>query len=190
MALSSEEQAKIKYYHSLGMITDPRRVDAGKASTTQTLQNFLSSLSVVAISSKDFNLAEKMSIEGLTVKDSNPVDLHFVYNHLIDLYYKQRDTRPDSIERCVDFCDRDMTSIRQFLKAWRKKLKRPGVKESEVQIPRIPSFERLAIIYEKQGRFSEAINVCKKAIKLDLHDSTKNGFSGRLTRLEKKQNKL
>jgi len=62
--------------------------------------------------------------------------------------------------------------------------------DKDVEIPGIPSFERLAIIYEKQQQYSDAIDICKKAIALKLHDSIKNGFSGRLTRLEKKQNKL
>ena len=54
---------------------------------------------------------------------------------------------------------------------------------------KIPSFQRLAIIYEKKGEYKKAIDICKKAIKYNLRDTSKAGFEGRLERLEKKLNK-
>lgn len=47
----------------------------------------------------------------------------------------------------------------------------------------IPSFSRLAIIYEKQNRIGEAIRICELAISYNLE----GGFEGRLERLRRKQ---
>ena len=40
----------------------------------------------------------------------------------------------------------------------------------EVKLPNIPSFDRLRIIYEKQGRFREAIQIASKAIEVGAWD--------------------
>lgn len=51
------------------------------------------------------------------------------------------------------------------------------------------SFQRLAIIYEKQKQYHEAIDVCKQAIQLGFYkDGTAGQMPGRLARLIKKAN--
>ena len=102
---------------------------------------------------------------------------HFSYNDLIDFYYEQRETRPDALQKCIEYCQADILHIMPFLKKCEHEFG---------DIPRIPSFERLAIIYEKQGRYSEAIGICRKAISLGLWDGTKGRFEGRLERLNQK----
>ena len=44
-------------------------------------------------------------------------------------------------------------------------------------------------LYEKQGKYQEAIDVCKLAIAYRITDATKTGFEGRIRRLEKKMRK-
>lgn len=44
---------------------------------------------------------------------------------------------------------------------------------------------RLAIIYERQGKYEKAIEVCNEAIKRDQDDGTKGGFDGRKNVSEK-----
>lgn len=52
------------------------------------------------------------------------------------------------------------------------------------------SFQRLAIIYEKQGEYEKAIDVCKQAIALGFYkDGTAGQMPGRLARLINKLNK-
>ena len=55
-------------------------------------------------------------------------------------------------------------------------------------IPRITTFQRLAILYEKAGQYKEAIEICNLAIKYGLSDSAKGGYPARLQKLEKKLN--
>lgn len=53
--------------------------------------------------------------------------------------------------------------------------------------PQVPAFVRLAMLYEKQQRYEEAINVCVTAIKCGAtHDGNKGKMYGRLARLIKK----
>lgn len=48
-------------------------------------------------------------------------------------------------------------------------------------------FKCTSLLYEKLEMYEDAINICKKAIKLGYEDDgTKNGMSGRIIRLEKK----
>lgn len=53
--------------------------------------------------------------------------------------------------------------------------------------PHVPAFVRLAMLYEKQQRYEEAINICVTAIKCGAtHDGNKGTMYGRLARLIKK----
>ena len=57
------------------------------------------------------------------------------------------------------------------------------------KIPHYPSLKTLAILYEKEGNYAEAIKVCKAAIKAGADDDgTKGGMTERLRKLEAKQN--
>ena len=111
-------------------------------------------------------------------ENNNPIDLHFSYNYLIKLYYKLRD-KNDYLEKCIDICKKDINLYENKLK------NKSFFKEKDV---RIPSYKRLAIIYEKQGKFEKAIKICQKAINHNLRDNTKQGFEGRLKKLKKKVN--
>ena len=54
----------------------------------------------------------------------------------------------------------------------------------------VPSFQRLAIIYENQDKYAEAIEICKLALNYGLHDNTKADFKGRIEKLAKKALKI
>ncbi|MGP4073822.1 tetratricopeptide repeat protein [Piscibacillus sp. B03] len=132
---------------------------------------------------KDPKEKEKFLLS-LTQKTKNPIDLHFTYNQLIDLYYKQRDEWNHALSDCIKYCKKDINKMDEIIREFKKD---PSYKKNG-SLPRMPSFERLAIIYDKQGNYQEAINICKKAISYGLNDKTKGGFKGRIERLEKKLN--
>jgi len=128
---------------------------------------------------KKYGKAEKLFLKALKAKDDNPIDRHFVYNHLIELYYKLRDERKDALEKCIYYCKEDIKQLPEFLDTW---------KNEYGDIVRCPSVQQLAIIYEKNEKFQEAIDLCNYAINLGLDDGTKGGFQGRIKRLENKMN--
>jgi len=129
------------------------------------------------IFSKEYDEAKKLLLKALEAEDDNPIDRHFVYNGLIKLYYKLRDERTDAMEKCIYYCKEDIRQLQKFLKAYEKEYG---------DIPQCPSVIQLAIIYEKNGEFQKAIDLCNFAIRLRLKDGTKSGFHGRSTKLEKK----
>lgn len=143
-------------------------------STTQTQQGYLKGVGSTALANKDYAFAEKILLKALEADDDNPSDRHFVYNSLIDLYYKRREVREDAIEKCIRYCNQDIERIDEFLNEW------------DGDPPRIPAFKRLAIIYENQGEYDAALEVCDEAIERGLDDGTKGGFEGRKERIKNK----
>lgn len=124
---------------------------------------------------------ELMLVKSLSSCGDNPIERHFIYNQLIDILYKQRNSRADALDLCIKYCIEDIDRIEAFKVAYIKEYE--GIQDNliasgyksqkdryEVKLPRIPSFSRLRIIYEKQGKYREAIQVCSKAIEVEAWD--------------------
>lgn len=178
--LSTAEQAKLhEYSTAFGTGGEYNQLAQSVQATTRTAQSYLKGVGSSAVRAKEYSFAEMVLLKALEVEDGNPTDRHFVYNTLIDLYYKQRDDRDDAIEKCITYCKRDIDSIDAFLTAWMTEY-------GDEEPPRIPSFKRLAIIYEQQGHYAEAVDICELAMDRGLDDGTKGGFAGRKQRLQNK----
>lgn len=117
---------------------------------------------------------------------------HFEYNQLIEVHYKERNKNAKAIDQCIRFCLADIQSIDKFVQAWLEEERILG--KQPRRIPHIPSFERLAIIYEKQGKLEDAIKICEQAIQLGLDDEKKcyspSDFGKRIEKLKTKLSKL
>jgi len=139
---------------------------------------------------KKYNQAETILLAALKAKNDNLIDRHFIYNCLIDLYYKRREEKPEYIDNCIYYCKEDIATLPQFIKEYKKEeCAEFDIKESEVDLPCCPSITRLAIIYENNSQFQEAIDLCNYAINLGLSESTKGGFTKRIEKLINKMNK-
>ncbi|MCK8816597.1 hypothetical protein MWH28_04335 [Natroniella sulfidigena] len=156
-------------------LDDPK----SNVTTSKSTSGFLNDKAGWAISDKKYDLAEKLLLESINRNNDNSIDLHFTYNHLIKLYYKLRD-KNDYLDKCIDICKKDIALYEEELK---------DEKFFKKNDTRIPSFQRLVIIYEKQNKYKKAIKICEKAIKYSMRDTTKSGFEGRLKRLKKKAEK-
>lgn len=95
------------------------------------------------------------------------------------------------MEHVIALCIEDINLAEEFASYYREKnqaLIDGGYADRNSfgnALPNYPSFKRLAIIYEKQKKYCEAIEVCKKAIALGyVEDGTKNKMFGRLKKLE------
>lgn len=181
--LTEDEKQKMRKYSSMGIGGDPKHLEYGDISTSQTQQGFLGSIGYNAVSGKDYTFAEKILFKSLQSIDVNPIDRHFTYLSLIRMYYSQRNILPNAVDECVKYCIEDISHLEEFLKAWKKEEIRIGIPENQILFPLIPSLERLTIIYEKQGKIKEAIEICNIAIKHSLIDSTKGGFEARKAKL-------
>lgn len=117
------------------------------------------------------------------------IDRHFLYNQLIDYYYGLRDKETGALDICKKYCIESINHTPKFLSKDKKQhesLYSGEYKDYEYISPRIPAFQRLAIIYDNEGKYKEAIEVCENALSLKLKDGTKSGFEGRIKRLQKK----
>ncbi len=78
-------------------------------------------------------------------------------------------------------CRNNITDLYQMLDVNRK------YKYDSTMPPHVPAYVRLAMLYEKQERYAEAIDTCVEAIKAGaINDGNKGKMYGRLARLIRK----
>lgn len=144
---------------------------------------------------------------------NNYIKLHFDYLQIIDLFYKKRKDDEASMNECIKYCIKDIELYPSFRLAYDEaeknglikrinEYKKQGfgiemygdlenrLKNFKPLILRIPAFKQLAIIYEQQKKYDEAIKVCNKALEYGLSDGTKDGFEARINRLKNKVEKV
>lgn len=178
--LSKQEREKVHDFSTMfGLGGETNLLDEGVRGHNTTQQSYLKNVGAKLVSNKEYDLAAKVLLKGLDCPDDNPTDRHFIYNSLIDLYYKQRDEREDAIEKCIEYCKADIDSIDEFHQELKEEYE-------DASLPRIPAFKRLAIIYERQSEFEKALEVCEEAIRRSLSDGTQGGFEARKQRIENK----
>lgn len=95
---------------------------------------------------------------------------HFACNNAINYYYKQREINPQAIDFCIEICNYDINHIVQDCEYF-----------IEHRIGNFPTIERLAIIYEKQKRYRDALEIARIG-----NFITKSGHENRIARLTKK----
>lgn len=147
---------------------------------------------------------EKQLLSNLKKTRNNAVDYHFALIEISNFYYKYRDN-PGCLSKCISYCLEDIALLPNINVCYQKELEREykstaiyatasARRDLKKRIQRgwdgnIPAFKRLAIIYEKSGEIDLAIDMCKKALKYGQEsDGTKDGFKGRLKKLELKKN--
>lgn len=143
-------------------------------------QKYLISSFPWAVSEKDYIFADKLINRAeQSIRDGlyTLTNLHFFLQNAAECYYKQRETRPDALDKTIDYCLRDIQAFPKYSKEL--------VAEMET-LPRIATFQRLAILYEKAGEIEKAIQVCDLALQYGLTDNTKSGYEGRKQKLQKK----
>lgn len=101
--------------------------------------------------------------------DKNYISLHFFYQDIIGIVYALRAQYERAIDDCLKLCDKDIEIL----------------KLTNLQNSTVYALSRKAIIFEKQGKFQEAIEVCDYGIANNFLDNGKP-FIIRKERLLKK----
>lgn len=123
---------------------------------------------------------EKTLLKDLISKKDDAVDRHFSLIVLQDFYYKYRDVDVKYVEKCIVACIEDINSLATVQIEYRKqeieRIKMSSKFHSKDEIDakivnvesflgRIPAFNRLVVIYEKNKKYNDALNVCDQAIR-------------------------
>ena len=106
--------------------------------------------------------------------DQRIVNRHYQLLDQINAAYREK-----NYDLAARYCQEDIGLFPDFRKAYKK------VHPDEYALPRIPSFEVLAKIYDKQGKYEELISVCELAIKYRQKDGTKGGYKARIEKAKK-----
>ena len=181
LSLSFEQSEAIKKYARsfLGADSETSPIEGTISYSSATPLSYLSGYIGWAVADHDYILADKI-IEDCDQYYNNAslVDKHFYLMNVADCYYKQRNTREDALALSEKYHLMDVNLFPQY--------RDPLIHDMSGILPRIPSFQQLAIMYEKSGRIQDAIDICNLAIKYGLRDTTKEGYAGRLEKLQKK----
>lgn len=146
---------------------------------------------------------ENELLDSLNKTNGNLLQKHFILISIQDFYYHYRDLDHKYLNNCIEYCLLDIESLtemeNQYIKTEIERAKEyaeiMGIpfstqEENKIRetgfIGRIPAFNRLLIIFEKQKDYLKAIEICDKAIAFK-HEA--DVYSERKAKLIKKINK-
>ncbi len=119
------------------------------------------------------------------------MDQHFIFMQLGDHWYRCRDSDPSACDRAISYYKKQIALSKAAAAEWKRgdrDLVRMARKygtsppKFDGRMPSHTGFKQLAIIYEKDGHFAEAIQLCKQAKK----DGWTGDWDKRLARIEGK----
>lgn len=154
---------------------------------------------ILLSSSKPTEITPRSSLDGYTKPQNKDVETYPSYYTETDLiaytYYKGLGDIEErysvlynmglidgsEVDIFISMCKQNIREYRLFVEL----LKKEGL-----ELPlSVPAYKRLAMVYEKQARYEEAISICAEAIRMGaVDDGTKGRMRGRLARLIRKYN--
>lgn len=126
----------------------------------------------------DREIAKKIIAKAceLAQNDGGILDLHFALQQKMEIYYRERDNDTQSLNVAVDACVEQIKIALQAARQFRKEYPKDP-------LPGHAGYSQLAIIYKKQGKYKEVIELCQQA--------KKQGWSGSWgNRIEEAKKKL
>lgn len=88
-------------------------------------------------------------------------DEHLAIGFKIEEEYKKRNTDTDSLNKTIALCYEQIKISDEAKNAWLKENRDIGIKDETLPYHR--GYRQLAIIFEKQGKLQDAINIAKQA---------------------------
>ncbi|WP_102693983.1 tetratricopeptide repeat protein [Rummeliibacillus pycnus] len=143
-------------------------LDQGNAKWDRSISDFF--LVIGKAVSKELSI--KLYEESMNHSDNDYVAQHLIKQDLAEKYYQLK-----QFDKCEEYCKKDIAEIDKY------------INDKIFKGATVYSFKRLAILYEKQERYNEAIEVCELAMKYNQIDGTKGSYESRLSKLQKKLEK-
>jgi tetratricopeptide (TPR) repeat protein len=125
--------------------------------TSVTAVGFLHALAGWFAKAEDRHIAYKIlkKAEELVNDKTRLLDVHFLYGTKVEIYYKDRD-KLGGLEKAIQACKQQICYAQKAAKAFKREYKN--------SLPTHKGYEQLAIILEKQNKYSEAIEICQQAL--------------------------
>jgi tetratricopeptide (TPR) repeat protein len=125
-------------------------------STTETAVGFLSALAGWFQKPEDRTIAHRILNKAMELsKDASALDNHYLYQTIIQFNYRNRENG-ENLKAAIDACLKMISLAPEAARAYKSEFPKE-------QLPGHKGYEQLAIIYEKQGRFQDAIAVSEQA---------------------------
>ena len=144
----------------------------------QTISSLLSHFA----NKDEFNIALKLVRHGEKnlPKCKDIIAQHFFYMHALKAFYKQRDVDSASYRLAKEYCRRQIQIAPKVALAMQDRFRG--------ELPNHTGFEQLAIILEKEGAYTEALELCKEAKSQGWgHGTSKQqDWDKRIARIKKK----
>lgn len=142
---------------------------------------FLSTLATWFNNAEDFHLALKMMQKADTYPAASlsVEDAHFGCQERIKFFYRWRNDHAGALDAAIAACQEQVRLAPKAAEMF-------TTSERWGWMPRHYGYDQLAIIYEKQGKLKEAIDLCEAG----KSQGWANDFDKRLTRLRKRLRKL
>lgn len=161
-AFTQEERNHIEHvYQPMGLDTNSKPLTEGEITwSSGTAAGLLHALAGWFNNPRDREIAKKIinKAEELAPVEGDILDRHFTLSEKMVIYYRERETTPDGLEKAIQACRDQIAIAPQAAKALLKEY-------PEQELPAHAGYSQLRIILEKQGKFDEAIEVCEQAKK-------------------------
>jgi len=96
--------------------------------------------------------------EELAKAAGNILDLHFVYQGMIETSYADRDNGPEALDLAIAACEKQIALGSEAAKAW-------TLENPKEPLPAHKGYTQLTIIREKQKNFADAVSLSRLAMK-------------------------
>ena len=107
----------------------------------------------------DLPIARRIADKAMEIGEGTKgevLDRHFIYQHLINVYYRDRNMHSDSLGLAIQACEKQISLGPDAAKAFRREYQwRP--------LPSHVGFKQLAIIREHERDYDEIIQLCRRA---------------------------
>ena len=151
-----------------------------EAISNDSVLSFLTSLIGWFDNPRDRNLAYKIASKAgeFTKVEKDILNLHFFYPTKMKLFYKERDNNPDALQIAIDSCLKQIEIAEKSAAVFKKEY-------PDSSLPVHEGYSQLCIIFEKQGKFAEAIRIARQAKEQGWNDD----WDRRINRCQKKIDK-
>ena len=152
-----ERRHMVEKYQLIGLDKDPLvDPDFSSSRMSETIFGFLYNLASWFNTPSDRAIAKKIitKAEEYIGTEKDAFRLHFFYPTKMKIYYREREN-PVALKIAIDCCIKQIELTPLSTQAWQKKY---GDK-----LPFHEGYDQLCIIYEKQGKFEEVIQLAEQA---------------------------